>query len=115
MATFNINHAGVPNLLAVDDSYTLIEADYEACELLGYHTFNVLSNDNLGVSPTLITSIDTTLAVGLGTIQIAPDGLSVRVLHPFERNSDTYSFTYTITDAFARTDTATVNITVTIT
>jgi len=115
MATFNINHNGVPNLTANNDSYDLGEVEYSACEILGYHTFNVLLNDSLGVEETLITSIDTTLSAALGTIEIAPDGLSVRLLHPFSRSFETYTFTYTIEDAFERTSTATVTINVTIT
>lgn len=113
MATFNINHNGLPPIAARVNNYTLLEADWEAAEILGYHTFDVLSNDDLGALPTTIIDFDET--PGLGTIEIAPDGLSLRVLHPFERVSDIYSLTYTIKDAFDREDTAVVNITVTIT
>ena len=88
---------------ATDDSFTVQQDNVLTTE-------NVLSNDNLGDEPTIVSSFDTTSAQG-GTVTHSGNGIFVYT--PETGFSGTDSFTYTIEDADGDTSTATVTITVT--
>jgi len=98
MATFNINikpavlYAAPDSFILNDDSINFI--------------IDVLDNDSLGITPTTITSINST-GFTLGTITNNSNNLSFTS----NKNLGTSSFTYTITDSISRTSNTTVTIT----
>lgn len=92
-------------LLAIDDVY-----DNALASGVSYN-LDVLANDSLGITPTTITSINTTgLSSDIAVPTIGIGGLSINLLMGNEFASGvTYTFTYTITDSESNTSTATVS------
>lgn len=97
------------NVLAVAPSLTAVN---ETVNLYNSSTQNIypLSNDSLGVVPTNITSLDTSL-ITTGAIGISTDGQSL-VFYPNSNYINGETFTYTMTDSTSATSTGTITLNV---
>lgn len=102
MTTFTVN-TNNRKLEANSDSYTI-------SDLVTPVILDVMDNDILGITPTTITTIDTSLFL-LGSVVINVGDLNVT----FTPNGviGSSSFTYTIEDDLSRTSTGVVTITTT--
>jgi hypothetical protein len=89
-----------PSLTAVNETVNLFNS--------GAQNIYPLSNDSLGILPTNITSLDTSL-ITTGAITISLDGQYL-VFSPNGNYADSETFTYTITDSTSATSTATITL-----
>lgn len=104
-ATVTLTATALPvgTLLAVNDTVT--------ASTDGTTIFSVLGNDALGIEPTTITSVVQT-GITSGTIAITGAGTTLTFTPNGSVPASAETFTYTITDNLAVTDTATVTLTV---
>lgn len=102
-ATATITATVLPaTITAVDDAYEVNDVDTEILA--------VLSNDSLGTEPTTITNVVQT-GITSGTITITGSGTTLTFTPNGVTPTSSETFTYTITDDIASTDTATVTLT----
>lgn len=103
LITFTVNAVNDPPI-AVDDSVTALSANTTT-------TFEVLANDqNVDSGETLTITAVTQPPAGMGSLAISSDGQTIVYTSPSNDFENTFSFTYTIDDGNALTDTATVSV-----
>lgn len=95
----------VEHALAVNDSLVVVEDSLS-------NFLDVTSNDSLGSATSVNITATTPLAFGSGSISIASDGKNI-LYSPSSDFTGTTSFTYTISDSFGASSTATVSLNVT--
>jgi len=100
MATMNINIK--PAILSAETNI------FSTTDLVNPQNIIVLNNDSLGVTPTIVSTIDNT-AFSLGAVTINID--NQRLVFTPNGNIGTSSIKYTIQDNIGRTSIATVIIT----
>jgi hypothetical protein len=103
--TANINvdiNISPSSINAVNDSVTRLSD-------VGSFLYNPLTNDDLGYTPTNITSVNST-GFTLGSVSIHSGQQLINIVS--NGNVGTSSFTYTITDLSGASDTATVTVTI---